>query len=356
MKPGQTRTAVGLAACALALLVGGLVFRMTRPAAGGDGARVAAAVDAPRLASRASDTLVDDDGTSDAAMVAEEARVLARFLDQLTASHAFGRDRQAALREMLEGAPPRVVEALLRAVFGDEALNDVAHVLIETLARIEPGAALAFAREHGFAVDPPWWDSVIAGLPEPRAALADVVALADSPTRNGFFGHIAMRLAETDPDAALAFAQAEVPAEARATTVGNAIIAISRADAERGIELAIQHGMVNDDPFLIRGRAVDWAMDDYAAAARRLRALDDGLAREIALEGLASVAIGRGPEAALEAISWVKLPEARVSLLHRLALDRHRRDPATAEAWLAARPEYGEAERTRAREAWLAER
>lgn len=224
----------------------------------------------------------------------EEARQIVAFLAFITGEFGFGRERQAVLREALEEAPPRVVEALLRSVFGDDELNDIAHVLLERLAELAPESALAFGREKGFGLDPPWWHSVIGGLADPRAAVADVLALPASDARTGYLGHVAFRLGLADPAAAAAHVSAGGPPEARGVVLANAAIGISRGDPAAGLDFAIARGAATEDPGLVRSLAVDWAMDDLAAARRHILAMPEGDARRAALAGLRAAAQGRG--------------------------------------------------------------
>lgn len=225
---------------------------------------------------------------------AEEARKLEAFLAFITGELGFGRERQALLREALEEAPPRIVEALLRACFGDDEFNDIAHVLLERLAELAPEAALAFGHEKGFGLDPPWWHSVIGGLADPRAATEAVLSLPASEARTGYLGHIAFRLGLADPAAAAAHVAAGAPPEARSVVLANAAIGVGRRDPAAGLAFAIDRGAATEDPGLVRSLAVDWAMDDLAAARRHILAMPHGPARRAALDGLHAAAQGRG--------------------------------------------------------------
>jgi|GEM_PF-3580893 hypothetical protein len=272
------------------------------------------------------------------------------FLDALTREFPFGRERQGVLREMLEGAPPEAVEALLRLSFGTESLNDISHVLIERLAELAPGRALAFAREMRFGVDPPWWHSVIGGLADPRLVLGDILALPASDARTNYLGHLTLQTGLTDPDAALRFALAEAPAEARGTAIANAVFAAARRDPMEGFDLALLYGEEAGDPALVRRIAVDWALDDYAAASARILAMEDGAARRRAVEGLAAAAIARDPVAALDVIAQVGDAATREALLVDAGRQLYLKDRAAAEAWLAKTPELGAVSRATLRE------
>lgn len=265
------------------------------------------------------------------------------FLDALAREFPFGRERQGVLREMLEGAPPEAIEGLLRLTFGTETLNDLSHVLIERLATLAPEAALAFAREKQFGVDPPWWHSVIGGLADPRLALGDLLALPVSDARTNFLGHLTLQTGLADPDAALRFALTDAPLEARGTAVANAIFAATRGDFADGFDLALLYGPEAGEPGLVRRIAVDWALDDYDAAAARVFALEDGALRQMALEGLAAAAIARDPTKALGVIAQVRDVATREALLVDAGKQLYLKDPAAAAAWLAERTELGEA-------------
>lgn len=221
----------------------------------------------------------------------EEARHLDAFLAALIAAHPFGRERQAVLREILEQAPPSAVEALLRVTFGDEGLNDITHVLIERLAAVAPEAALVFAGEKRFGIEPPWWHSVIGGLADPRLASDGVLALPPSETRTNLIGHIALRIGDADTEAAVGYALREVPAGERAVAFANAVIGVARRDPAAALALASAHG---EDVGLVRSLAVDWAMDDPIAARSHILALPAGAVRQAALEGLGAAVAGRG--------------------------------------------------------------
>lgn len=256
------------------------------------------------------------------------------FLDALTREFPFGRERQGALREMLDGAPSEAVEALLRLTFGTETLNDISHVLIERLATLAPEAALAFAREKRFGVDPPWWHSVIGGLADPRAALSDILALPVSDARTNYLGHMTLQTGLSDPDAALHFALTETPAEARETAIANAVFAASRLDYADGFELALLYGPEAGSLGLVKQVAVDWAMNDYAAALARLEAMPESDARQTALAGVASVAIERDFESAWGMLAEVRDARVREDLYIQAAKKYFLTDPTKAEAWL----------------------
>ncbi|MFH1498501.1 MAG: hypothetical protein ABII82_11830 [Verrucomicrobiota bacterium] len=215
------------------------------------------------------------------------------FLDALTHEFPFGRERQSVLVEMLAGAPPEVVEALLRLSFGHDEFNDLSHVLIERLSTLAPDAALAFAREQRFGIDPPWWHSVIGGLNDPRDALGDLLVLPAGAERTRFVGHVALRLGLVDPDEAVLFSRIQAPPEARGVALLNAIFAVSRNDRAAGFELALRHGAETGEPALLRSLAVEWALEDLVAARTRIEALPEGEARNAALAGLAAALISR---------------------------------------------------------------
>lgn len=256
------------------------------------------------------------------------------FLDALTREFPFGRERQGALREMLEGAPGDAIEGLLRLSFEQEALNDISHVLIERLALLAPEAALAFAREKAFGVEPPWWHSVIGGLADPRIALGDILALPASDVRSRFLGHLVFQLAAQNPEAAMTFALSSVPTEARGAAVANVVFAASRRDFAEGFDLALLYGPEAGDPGLVKRIAVDWAMDDYAAALARFRAMPEGEARQATLTGVASVTIERDLEAAWGMVAEVRDPGARERLHIQAAKRYFLLDTKKAAAWL----------------------
>lgn len=256
------------------------------------------------------------------------------FLDALTREFPFGRERQGALREMLEGAPPEAVEGLLRLTFGTEVLNDLSHVLIEHLSKLSPEDALAFAREKQFGVDPPWWHSVIGGLADPRVALPDILALPASDVRTNYLGHMTLQTGLTDPDAAMRFALTGTPPEARGAAVANAVFAASRLDYADGFERALLYGSEAGDPGLVKQVVVDWAMDDYAGALERFNAMPEGEARQTALAGVASVAIERDFENAWDMVAQVRDTATRENLYVQAAKRYFLLDTAKAAAWL----------------------
>ena len=216
------------------------------------------------------------------------------FLDDLAREFPFGRERQSVLAEMLAGASPETVEALLRLSFGDDDLNDVSHVLIERLAEFAPEAALAFAREKRFGVEPPWWHSVIGGLEDPRSALGDVLALPAGEVRTRFVGHIALRLGLADPQAGIALGRGLASPEERRVAVLNTLFAAARRDPAAGFELALAHGAETGEVRrLLRSIALDWALAEPVAARVRVEALPEGEARRSALEGLAAATLAR---------------------------------------------------------------
>lgn len=272
------------------------------------------------------------------------------FLDALTDKFPFGRERQSVLSEMLEGAPPEAVEALLRMTFGDENLNDLSHVLIERLATLAPGLALAFAHEQKFGIDPPWWHSVIGGLEDPLVALGDILALPGSDVRTQFIGHVALKIGLADPDAALHFALAEAPPEARGTAIVNAVAAAARRDHADGFELALFYAPEAGEPGLLRSVAADWAMNDYPAALARIEAMPAGDARQTALTGLAAVAIDRDFSNAWGLLAQVNDADARRALYLQAAKQFFLTDPNQAEAWLGSTGELNAADKAVVRE------
>ncbi len=267
-----------------------------------------------------------------------EREAAAAFLAELRAAFPFGRERQAALRSAMDGVPAEGIEVLLRLTFGDDELNDISHVLIERLAELSPEAALAFGREMGFGAEPPWWHSVIGGLADPRGVMEDVLALPESAVRTGYIGHAAQRLALTEPQAALDFAFLDAPPEARETAVANAVIGVGRADPAEGFELALQlhetHGETPVDGGLLHSIALDWSMNDPAAASRRIMAMEPGAARQVALTTLAKAAVGRDHREALALAAHVEDAAARAEVVLQAAVEFYMKEPTHAEGWL----------------------
>lgn len=272
------------------------------------------------------------------------------FLDALTHEFAFGRERQAVLREMLEGAPPDAVEGLLRLSFGTEALNDISHVLIERLATLAPEAALAFAREKRFGLEPPWWHSVLGGLADPRLPLGDLLALPESDARTRYVGHLAFLLGSGDAEAGMRFALSSAPPETRETAVANVIFAAARRDPADGFELALLYGPATGDAALARRIAVDWALTDYAAAEERILGLAEGETRQSALAGLAAAAISRDPATAPRVIARLRDAETRQALLVDAARQLYASDPTAAARWVEASTELSAANKAALRD------
>lgn len=274
----------------------------------------------------------------------------ADFLVAITREFPFGRERQSVLREMLEGAPSEAVEALLRLTFPDPERNDLSHVLLDRLAGLAPDEALAFAREQGFGAEPPWWHSVIGGLADPLAAAADIRALPASDARKNFLGHIAMQAALASPAAAFGFADSLPAAGAeRSLALANVIVGASRRDPAVALGLAELHPEADGGPALTRGLVVDWAMNDYAAADDHVRALPTGAMRDVAVAGLAAVAIDRDFANASALIAEVRDADARRALHLQLAKTWLLREPVAASEWIGRTQELGATEKAEAR-------
>lgn len=273
-----------------------------------------------QIAEPSVDTVPTENFQKQVALKPETARgpvdPLVGFLDRFKTHFPFGRDRQKALRMLIVKAPIEDVKRLLDMTFGDEPLNDISHVLIERLAKVDPDAALDFARSHAFGTDPPWWHSVIGGLESPNIALDDVHALSRCENRNSFIGHIAIRWAQIDKAAALDYAVNKSPLETRENAVANVVIGVSRTDHEEGMVLSAEYADYCGDHSLARAIAIDWATsNEYEQAREYVENIPEGIHRQEALYGLAMVTISRDLSNAWPLIEQITLPQRKTKLI-----------------------------------------
>lgn len=256
------------------------------------------------------------------------------LLSKLTAKYPFGRPRQNALRSVIGYLSAAEVRAALDETFGHDEDNDLTHVLLERLATLDANAALEFAHAHRFGVDPPWWLSVIGGLPQPQLALPDLLQLPAGDARTSFLSYAAGSWAAHDPAAALDYALNAAPAEARPLVLANVILFTAHQDHAAGFALALQYDTQINDPAFLQQVATDWAARDFAGALERVRTLPDSDAQQRALRGVAAVAASRDGESARILIAQVDDSAARAELYRQAAMQWLHRDPNAARAWL----------------------
>ncbi|WP_035601010.1 hypothetical protein [Haloferula sp. BvORR071] len=176
-------------------------------------------------------------------------------------------------------ADPKAARTADRSLHGEGEDEEPAKVLARTFedALVSPDAA---AREK--ALEQVAWDGIDVDPELARRAYKELAP--DSPVKRKLSAHFAMRLAESDPDAAIEWASG-LEAGERTESLGRIAVVISAKDPERGAKLAAEQ--VTAGP--VQDRAVvqvlqRWSQEDPVAATEWAGDFPAGAARSAGLK------------------------------------------------------------------------
>lgn len=277
----------------------------------------------------------------------------------------------AALASWVANDQPRAVE-WVRALPNGDLRREALNTLLNVIAEKDPSAAIAMATADPNLINGNSWTQILTELTarSPRLA-ADAAFKVPKPSRSNAVSTVASVWAETDPQAAFAWAMQLPPDQFRSRAVQSVLSKIAQTEPEKAMAMAtdsLPAGQERIDGVTSSLRI--WLKADFAKGEAWVNALPAGKLRNEAYATLISVLgdtnpaeaiakmfanpeamkqarsvlsqlASKDPRAAVEAV--LKLPEGRSrnDAIESLASSWARNEPDAAIAWLRQLPASG---------------
>lgn len=273
-------------------------------------------------------------------LTANELPDLFARLDDLPATDDRVNLRKLAATAWAELDPAAAAAAVAALPPGEERTATSGGVLLQWLCSA-PGDALAWAdRQPDLSLADWQIELVIEDTPGPTAA--DILATLEKSAPVRFAGKLRetafARLAETDPSAAVAFAQRQAAGPARDDLLTKALTALAQKDPTAALARATELPISKRQSVLAAATAATAARDPLDALAF-LEQLPAGAARLEAAKAVVAGLAREDPDAAVEFASTFPAGRMRETLLSNAVSALVATDAPAALRWLQSLPE-----------------